>query len=465
MLRSTLHPTTPGSALVPTLALVLLASGCGDDGSADTSMTSTATETGDGDGDPTTTGDGDGDPTTTGDGDGDPTTGDGDGDDESPCAWQWEEVQMKANGQTHAAYDVAVAPNGNFVAVGKLENADDDAWIGMFDPTGTSLWEQVVDSGNGPDAAVGVVFDADGDVVLIGRQTGPANQDLWIEKRSGETGAVLWSILEASQFEGDNEPGGVGLAPDGDLVVTGAMRVGDQDLDVWTRKLSSDSGATVWTSSYSGSPDQNGFSVDRGLSLDVAADGSVYVGGSEGVNFETREAVLLRYDASGTEQWAINPRADGTAHIHTLAAVAAGPEGEAYVATTRSGNASTFWLNRVSVSGELDWEMIADDFVFAPTVSNFVVAGLDLADDGTLTVGGRLTNEETGQGISGSEAWIANVGLDGVGQCIASRTWENTNIIPARTFGYGFAEGPNGAVVVGEVLNGPQNYLWLGGFK
>ena len=455
--------TTSCGLLVVPLALGLLASACGGDDGDDSPLTGAGTESGDGDGDPTTTGDGDGEPTATGDGDGDPT-GDGDGDGDSACAWAWEAVQMKVNGQTHAAYDVAVADDGNFVAVGKVENADDDAWIGMFDPAGELLWEQVVDGGNGPDAALGVTFDQNGDVVLVGRQTGAQHQDLWIQKRSA-TGAEVWTVVLASEFDGDNEPGGIALAPDGDLVVTGAVRVGDKDLDVWTRKLASSDGAEVWTRTYSGTTDANGFSIDRGIAVDVGSDGSVFVGGSEGVAFDTRDAVVLKYDASGTEQWAINPKADNTAHLHLVTAVAAGPDGEAYAAVARTGNTATFWLNQLSSSGTVGWEMVSEDFVFSAAVDDFIVAGLELADDGSLTVGGRLSAEEIGQGISWSEAWIANVGLDGVGQCIASHTWANTHIIPARTFAYGLAEGPNGAVVVGEVLDGPENYLWVGGFK
>ncbi len=70
--------------------------------------------------------------------------------------------------------------------------------------------------------------------------------------------------------------------------------------------------------------------------------------------------------------------------------------------------------------------------VYDPT-DEWSVAGLEVSDEGSLTIGGRLTNEEVGEGISWSEVWIANIGLDGVGECIASHTWQNTHIIPAGT--------------------------------
>jgi hypothetical protein len=372
---------------------------------------------------------------------------------------------MKAKGQTHAAYDVAVAANGKLAVVGKIENADDDAWVALLEPSGELVWEQTIASGHGPDAATAVIFDQAGDIVLVGRQASAAHQVLWIEKRGAADGAVLWTVTEISQFDGDNEPGDIALAPDGALVVSGTIRAGDQDADVWVRKLASSDGSEQWTSTFSDTADANGFSIDRGGPLAVASDGSIYIGGTEGVDFETKEGVLLRFGPDGgAPQWKVSPHASGSPHLHEVRAVAAGPDGEAYAAFYQGGTPWSFWLERISQSGDVEWTLTNQDFVYAPT-DEWLIAGLAIAQDGTLTIGGRLSNEEVGQAITWSEAWIANVSLDGVGQCIEAHTWQNTHIIPARTFGYGLAEGPNGAVMVGEVIDGPENYLWVGGFE
>ena len=298
----------------------------------------------------------------------------------------------------------------------------------------------------------------------IGRQAGTANQDLWIEKRAAASGANIWTVVEVSQFDGDNAPGDIALAPDGSLIAVGSIRAGDKDSDIWVRKIADSDGAAIWTSSYSGVTDGNGFSIDAGSQVAVAGDGGIYVGGVEGVDFETKEAVILRYGDDGSEQWSVQPKANGNAHFHTVAGIAGGPDGEGYFVIAQSGNVWSFWLDRISSAGDAEWELDQDDFVYAPT-DNWLVSGLAIADDQTLTVGGRLSNEEVGQAISWSEAWIANVSLDGVGQCIAAHTWTNTHIIPASTYGYGLAEGPNGAVMVGEVIDGPENHLWVGGFE
>jgi hypothetical protein len=369
---------------------------------------------------------------------------------------------MKANGQTHAALGVDVAPNGEFVAVGRIENSTNDAWIARFGPDGTPLWEQVVDGG-GPDYAAAVTFDQAGDLIVVGSMRGSSYDDLWIHKRAAD-GSAGWTVTVESQFAGDNTPGDVALAPDGSIVVSAAVRAGNQDTDIWVRKLSTTDGSETWTTSYSGEFDQNGFSVDRGGPLAVAADGTIYVAGEEFVNFETREAVLLAYAPDGGQPlWTLSPQVNGLAHLHDAAGVAAGPEGEAYFSVVQPGVAWGFWLTRVAATGDVEWELTEADFIYGPT-TDWTVTGLAATDD-HLVIGGNFREEEIGQGISWSEVWVANVGFDGQGQCIESHTWQNAHIIPASTFSYGLGLAPGGSVTVGEIVDGPENHLWVGGFE
>lgn len=443
---------------ITTLMVVLgvgLASGCRGDDADDEAGDELTGETGDSSSD---SGDGDDD---TEAGTDESETGD---DPNSACAASWDVTAKNASGQIHAGYGVAVADDGNFVVVGKLENTDDDAWIAMFDPSGEVLWEDVVDSGQGKDYGQAVTFDAAGDVVLVGSLSN-TNKDLWIEKRSAAAGAIAWTVIEPSGFDGDNLPGDIALARDGSLVVSATVRAGDQDSDLQLRKLATANGVASWTSSFSGAADANGFSIDRAGPIGIAADGSIYVGVEQGVDAQTKEGALLKFGVDGgTEQWRVAPREDDTDHLHEIVAVVAGPESEAYFVVAQVADPSSFWLYRVAADASIDWELSREEFEFSPT-SGWLVSSLDIADEGSLTVGGRLTNEEVGQAITWSEAWVANVGFDGTRQCLSTHTWKNAHIIPASTFAYGFAEGPNGVIAVGEIIDGPENHLWFGGFE
>ncbi|PRP95397.1 hypothetical protein ENSA5_39820 [Enhygromyxa salina] len=452
------------TALFWILAALGPAWGCGDDGTGSETPapeTSGDGDSGDGDGD---SGDGD---TGDGDGDGDSGDGDGDGDGEGaePCSFEFEATQMKTNGQIHAAFDVDVGPTGEFVAVGRIANDSSDAWIAKFSADGEMAWEQVVDGGGGYDFASGVALDDAGDLIVVGSLQGNTNKDLWIEKRSGADGSTAWTVMEVSNFDGDNEPGDVELGADGSIFVSGSVRMGDDDTDVWVRKLSSADGAAAWTATYSGNTDMSGFSIDKGSQLAPAPDGSVYVSAEEGVDFETRDAILLEFGPDGgAAQWKLAPGSSDDPHIHSSGGVAAGPDGEAYFAMVQANGIERLWLHRVSASGEVEWTMTEDDFVYEPT-RGWSITGLDIGADGNLTIGGSLRNEETGEGIDWSEVWVANISRAGQGVCIEAHTWQNEHIIPASTFNYGLAEGPGGTVVVGEIRDGPENYLWVGGFN
>ncbi|PRP95388.1 Beta-lactamase [Enhygromyxa salina] len=122
-----------------------------------------------------------------------------------------------------------------------------------------------------------MALDDAGDLIVVGSLQGNTNKDLWIEKRSGADGSTAWTVLEVSDFDGDNEPGDVELGADGSIFVSGTVRMGDDDTDVWVRKLSSADGAAAWTATYSGNTDMSGLSIDKGSQLAPAPDGSVYV--------------------------------------------------------------------------------------------------------------------------------------------------------------------------------------------
>lgn len=443
------------------LVAALLVAGCGDDAGSDTGSSESGDEVDASSGDTSDTGEtAEGQDTgDTGDTGDSSDTGDGD----SACASGWDQVEKKGFAQSHAGYGVAIASDGNFVVVGKLENADDDGWIGMFDPSGAAIWSQVVDGGAGKDYAQAVTFDAAGDVALVGSQRS-ADKALWVEKRAAGDGALLWSVLDPPQFAGDNLPGDIALAPDGALLVSATLRAGDQDSDIAVRKLASADGSTLWTASWSGAPDPNGFSIDRAGPIGVAPDGAAVVGGTEGVDADTKEGVVLRFGSEGgAPQWRLAPRADAGNHLHEVTALTVGPDGEAYFALYQSGGLWAFWVYRASDAGSVEWELASDAFVFEPT-DEWLVTDMAMAADGTLTVGGRLLDEEVGQSITWSEAWLATIGLDGAGECLTSHTWQNAHIIPASTFAYAFAEGPSGAIAVGEIIDGPENYFWFGGF-
>ena len=141
---------------------------------------------------------------------------------------------MKLNGQVHAGFDLAVAPDGSLVATGRIEQEqeqDYELWIGKFDPAGEPLWEQTL-AAAGNDYGNGVAVDEAGEVYVVGSLGEGFADNIWVSKRSGSDGSELWAVTRSSEFDGDNLPGGIAFGPEGRLFVSGTVRAGDDDTDV-----------------------------------------------------------------------------------------------------------------------------------------------------------------------------------------------------------------------------------------
>jgi hypothetical protein len=376
---------------------------------------------------------------------------------------------MKENQQTHAGYAVAVDDQGNFAVTGLLENDTDDIWVGLYQPDGTRQWQKTIDGGQGNsvDIPSAITFDPTGDPVVIGKIAADSNDDtIFIRKLSASDGSEAWTHTVPSEFEdADYEGIGIALGPDGNLVATGTIRVSEKDDDLWMRKLASADGSEVWTQAWSGAPDGNGFSIDKGGPVAVAADGSIYAGARESIDFEKKEATLIKFDEDGNELWTITPEQIEFGHVHTPLSITTGPEGEAYWVFFRNeSNIVRFWLQRVSPDGDIEWQLTQEDFAFPPT-EDWFVADVAMAPDGMLSVGGRLTNADLDEALFWEEIWFANIDLDGEGQCFVRVNTENEHILPASNYAYGLAESEEGGLMVGEYLDGPMNYLYIARFE
>lgn len=150
---------------------------------------------------------------------------------------------------------------------------------------GTQLWSKGL-GGTGSDYGYSVAVDGDGNVFVTGYFSGTVNfgggvvltsagnDDIFIAKYSGATGAPLWS----KRFGGTGFDQGRGVAVDGsgDVFVTGTFQTtvnfGGLSLtsagfnDVFLVKLSGTNGSHVWSKRFGG--------TNADQSNDLAADGS-----------------------------------------------------------------------------------------------------------------------------------------------------------------------------------------------
>ncbi|CAM9398591.1 unnamed protein product, partial [Sphacelaria rigidula] len=152
-----------------------------------------------------------------------------------------------------------------------------------------------------------VAVDTDDNVFLFGETSnelvpgkGAANDfDWFVRKLDGATAAALWTVQGGSSVLRDITRG-IKVDPAGDVVTAGYT--GDDDLAITVKKLRGDDGEIIWEF------DRFSLTSDALNSVDVDADGNVYVAGGEGAeNLQghiAEHATVLKIDGqTGAEIW------------------------------------------------------------------------------------------------------------------------------------------------------------------
>jgi TolB-like protein len=216
-------------------------------------------------------------------------------------------------------YSVAIAPNGDIIAIGYTGSTDGDfpirhggadALIASFNQDGDLLWANTY-GGSDEDDFYSVAVGANGDIVAVGNTrskdgdfpAGPGNVNAVVASFS-EEGTLLW----ANTYGGSNGDmfRSVAIAPNGDIVAVGIAASFDGDFamrygitDAMAARVSS-SGTLLWAKSYGGSDEDVFNGVEIAANSDILAVG--YTKSTDGDFAGHRggtDAVVTRLDASG----------------------------------------------------------------------------------------------------------------------------------------------------------------------
>ena len=459
-------------------ALVLLACPAGDD-----TATTENTETG-------TSGDGDGDQT--GDGDGDPATGDGDGDsnlcgngdlddgeecddgnqDEgdgcsasctvTSCGLSWAVTADVPSGVA-GGFDTYVGDDGSIYTTGITINDDNDLWVAKWNADGSVAWSQSF-GGAGGDAGLALVV---ADAVYVTGYAAGDGQDIWYASLDPATGSENWSQVVAGDVMGEDDLGtGIDVDPNGDLIITGRIRAGEGDDDIWIRKASASDGSEIWTVTWTGDGDGN-FSTERGGPVSAAPDGTYWVAAREHVAFDTQEATLLHVTGAGEIAAVYQPQVGGS-HQHDPIDVEA-TDGGIYFAMQDSDFPFKSWLYKFDGGGAEQWVITHEDwFARAGEVgSEWAPRGIGIDADGTIGVGGQFNNEEEGEDINWGEAWVSKLDpSDGSSLCLGSYMVDDGNFLPPSLGidGVGYSGGGFGVTAIETAGQGNATKMWTGHF-
>jgi hypothetical protein len=270
-----------------------------------------------------------------------------------------------------AARAIAVSPDGNIVAVsGELTGSTSGLDFGteaMSAQTGARLWVRPYNGpGNGTDQAVAVKFSPDGSRVFV---TGPSQGsgtglDYATEALNASTGVVEWTRRYNGPGNGDDQPVGLAVSPDGSRVfVTGTSDGGaSTGTDYATIAYAASTGAIEWVRRFAGA------GADTAIGVVATADGkAVVVAGTSAGASTGQDYYTVAYNPStGARLWAARYNSGGS-DDDQLAAVGASPDSSHIFVTgtipTSSGHGfSTIAYN--ASTGATQWVVHFDNALF-----------------------------------------------------------------------------------------------------
>ena len=393
-----------------------------------------------------------------------------------PCGLEWTALEPAPTLDSEisglrvvrdGAGNTLVAAHLQEITVDEEENViegPDTILVIKYDPEGGQLWQQVLSDGDGDTNVGGLAVDELGDVAIVGTVDGADGTDIWATWLDGQDGSSAWTHTHDGDFDGDDYGMGVAIGPDGDPIISGQVRDGDKDDDVFIRKLDAMTGFEVWTSTWSGQPD-NGYSVDAGGPVAVASDGAPYVIAEEYVSFNTVEATLIRFAADGSGPEAtLSPLADGEVHKHAAGYIAADGAGHVYFTIERFGAAPKFWLYKIDDTQTILWERDRDDFQDGE--DDWYHYGIAVTEDDELVVGGRRINEIQLEDLSWWEAWTSRLSADGDPICALVLVGPTEGLSPADLLVQAVgAASDGGALLTGAQALEGESMLWTARFR
>lgn len=210
-------------------------------------------------------------------------------------------------GDSDVANHVLFDADGNVYVLGNSEVAGQgyDVWLRQYTPDGREGFTWTYDGAfHGDDFGRRMAWLA-GDLVIVGTETTETNgDDVLILRLALADQSIVW----AQQYDGPGsgpEPAdngdfsaGVGVDADGNLLVAGTISVDGQGFDMSLRKLDPD-GTELWAQTY-----DDPTIHDDDIASAVVVDGTdVYLVGNTYVTPTSEQSWIRKLDTDGNELW------------------------------------------------------------------------------------------------------------------------------------------------------------------
>ncbi len=207
------------------------------------------------------------------------------------------------------ASDVQQNLDGGYVIAGKKRSRPDrmsendfDAWLIKTDANGNEMWNRTF-GGTGRDEIASIRLTSDGGYILAGGTNSYRDSwgDAWLVKVD-KNGNEQWNRTYYGTRSIAQEASSAQETADGGYIIAGVIWIVDvpqteQRSDAWLIKTDS-SGNEQWNRAFGGKGENRALSI-----LQVSDGGYVLAGDTSSYGANGMDALLLKTDAKGNEQW------------------------------------------------------------------------------------------------------------------------------------------------------------------
>ncbi|MFW9777737.1 MAG: hypothetical protein ACFFE8_02705 [Candidatus Heimdallarchaeota archaeon] len=295
------------------------------------------------------------------------------------------------------AGSVVQTTDGGFLIAGRTNSFGAgglDVWMVKTDTNGKHEWNKTY-GGTEDDFANSVIQTADGGLALVGttRSSGAGSDDMWLVKTNA-SGVIEWD----KTFGGGAADTGISLiqTADGGFALVGVLRSSDAGIkpdNMWLVKTNAN-GEVEWDKDFGGT------SFDRSLSVIQAADGGyVLVGESDSYGAGLGDAILLKTDASGQQEW--NNTIGGVDADLASSGIQTDDGGFILAGRTSSFGAGSFdvWMVRTDNNGQPQW-----NFTLGGALSESANSFIQTANNEFVIAGSTFS-----YGAGGADFWLIKV--------------------------------------------------------
>jgi hypothetical protein len=249
---------------------------------------------------------------------------------------------------------IVVDANGNaYISVASQGTSTGfDYRLLKLNSSGSVLWNNAHNFSNLDDFPVGIELSSDGSEAIVSGVSA-SSFTVWnfaTIKRSASNGSLAATNITNAQGVVLDEPAGFGKDASGNFYISGTVATSPGNTIIKTIKLDA-SLNTVWQTSYDGAGKNS-----KARTISVDESGNAYVGGLDTDADENAHSLLIKYDASGTEQWTRvrQPRAGESSEILCSTIDYAG---NLAVASEVSENGQSYSaVQKFSANGDPLWE-------------------------------------------------------------------------------------------------------------